>query len=626
MKKFTELSAVTTLAEDDIVPVVDISETTAGSAKITLAKLREALFNVPDDIDIGFGGSLGSKDVQLRWDTNQTQDAFLIAISGSNNIIVTDQANIDKDHGVGNSSTPKILVYSDSDPEVDADECVTISHSGDKGIIESLTGPLHLGASGGTPTIATNDGDIYIKQKLEVGDDIILINTKNLLLYDANSAYITCDANGFQGMAMLSDVAAPAITIKGFSAYASASSNRNGGDLILQPGANATGGGTDGSIVLNNADGTAMLTVSTDALTPSASSTFALPNFTMAAATDYGISITAAATIDTGRTLYGATHFAQPTVTAASPLTLNSAATVYIENAPAAGGSATITNTYAIQVAAGSSKFGGTVYTDSGLYTSANSGVPCHTYQVGSIGYMQFTGLTDDGMHLNLLMNNGGDNGNLIITTTANRAIDHDHDTLSSHPSVFIHSNLSANIDHSEYSLLRYDGLNPDTWAMETDRATFDFKIRAVSAYASATGDNRNGGDLILQPGANASGGGTDGIVQIWHPDAGAGDYVGITHDATDGRITTGSGTLNIVAAGQGLEVWHIAETANDYVNIYHDAIDGHVASASGDLILTAGGNIRFGTYTVDNYIYLTGYIPIKDEAGNTRWLAVVEV
>lgn len=53
--------------------------------------------------------------------------------------------------------------------------------------------------------------------------------------------------------------------------------------------------------------------------------------------------------------------FAQPTFASNNAVTLTNAATVYIDNAPAAGTNTTITNPFALQVAAGASSFGGNV-------------------------------------------------------------------------------------------------------------------------------------------------------------------------------------------------------------------------------------------------------------------------
>lgn len=102
-------------------------------------------------------------------------------------------------------------------------------------------------------------------------------------------------------------------------------------------------------------------------------------------------------------------------------------------------------------------------------------------------------------------------NHHLILTSSDNFAIDHDHDVKSTHPTVFLHSALSPTTDNSEYIGWSYLGFVAGT--METDRATFDFTLKASSAFASATGGNRNAGDLVLEGGTGQSAT-FDGIVK----------------------------------------------------------------------------------------------------------------
>lgn len=130
-----------------------------------------------------------------------------------------------------------------------------------------------------------------------------------------------------------------------------------------------------------------------DTLTVNATSTFASPvNFTgqvklpstgrsAAAALSptnpaflYGVASTYTDTTSSGTlspvaAFYG---FAQPTLSTSNVTTYTTAATLYIANAPAAGGSATITNPYALYVASGASYFGGAVTYAGGINFNGN--------------------------------------------------------------------------------------------------------------------------------------------------------------------------------------------------------------------------------------------------------------
>jgi len=66
-------------------------------------------------------------------------------------------------------------------------------------------------------------------------------------------------------------------------------------------------------------------------------------------------------TITAGFTNQRFNRFMQPTISAASSLTVTNAATLYVENAPAVAASAVITNPYALWVDAGASRFDGAV-------------------------------------------------------------------------------------------------------------------------------------------------------------------------------------------------------------------------------------------------------------------------
>lgn len=129
-----------------------------------------------------------------------------------------------------------------------------------------------------------------------------------------------------------------------------------------------------------------------DTLTVNATSTFASPvNFTgqvrlpstgrsaAAALTTtnpaflYGVASTYTDTTSSGTVAFAPFYgLAQPTLSTSNVTTYTNAATLYIANAPAAGGSATITNPYALYVAAGKSYFGGDVVYAGGINLNGN--------------------------------------------------------------------------------------------------------------------------------------------------------------------------------------------------------------------------------------------------------------
>ena len=66
----------------------------------------------------------------------------------------------------------------------------------------------------------------------------------------------------------------------------------------------------------------------------------------------------------------------------------------------------------------------------------------------------------DDGVRLGLRMGDNEDNGHFILTTSDNKAKDHDHDTLSTNPTMFIHSATDPDVSNNEWGSISHDGNN----------------------------------------------------------------------------------------------------------------------------------------------------------------------
>jgi hypothetical protein len=94
----------------------------------------------------------------------------------------------------------------------------------------------------------------------------------------------------------------------------------------------------------------------------------------------YGVASTYTDTTSSGTLAPVATFYslARPTLSTSNVTTYTSAATLYIANAPAAAGSATITNPYALYIAAGNMYFGGSV--------ASNLLFVDNTYDIGASG------------------------------------------------------------------------------------------------------------------------------------------------------------------------------------------------------------------------------------------------
>ncbi|MCZ7646931.1 MAG: hypothetical protein M5U26_16855 [Planctomycetota bacterium] len=89
--------------------------------------------------------------------------------------------------------------------------------------------------------------------------------------------------------------------------------------------------------------------------------------------------------------------------------------------------------------------------------------------------------------------------------------------------------------------------------AIGSDAATYEFQVIGQNAFAAAS-TNRNGGNVVVTPGAHATSGGAAGRLVVRDPHGSAGvDEVHVQHDGTDARIEPKSGELRV--AGSGLRV-----------------------------------------------------------------------
>jgi hypothetical protein len=116
----------------------------------------------------------------------------------------------------------------------------------------------------------------------------------------------------------------------------------------------------------------------------------------------YGVASTYTDTSSSGPLTPIATFYslAQPTLSTSNVTTYATAATLYLANAPVAGGSATITNAYSLYVAAGASYFGGAVTFASSVGALTVSALTNTGLTSGRVPYSTTAGLQTDSANL----------------------------------------------------------------------------------------------------------------------------------------------------------------------------------------------------------------------------------
>jgi hypothetical protein len=116
----------------------------------------------------------------------------------------------------------------------------------------------------------------------------------------------------------------------------------------------------------------------------------------------------------------------------------------------------------------------------------------------------------DDGTRYLIGNGDGYGNRNIIFTDYANRAKDHDHETLSANPTLFIHSVLDPDTSNNQYGSLYHDGEN--------------FVLTAGLNVGTGTGATTDNNGILIAPQSLTSGGTADFALSITRTlnDAGA--------------------------------------------------------------------------------------------------------
>jgi len=222
----------------------------------------------------------------------------------------------------------------------------------------------------------------------------------------------------------------------------------------------------------------------------------------------------------------------------------------------------------------------------------------------------------------------GNFNRGVLFTNFENN----DHGLLSAasvftEPTLIIHSTLDPDTDHSESLWIRHDGFRSgnivsSSGTMETDRATFDFRIEAVDALPAAV-TNQDGASIILEPGASATGGGVDGNVQLLSNVVIGAAAAGVDYTLTfDGETNDGVITWledeNFLQVGNALGFQRIvtAKTSDDTITVGESNTVFTNEGATGTVILTLPSAVAGLTY--EFYIQANETFTITAATGDT--------
>ena len=135
----------------------------------------------------------------------------------------------------------------------------------------------------------------------------------------------------------------------------------------------------------------------------------------------------------------------------------------------------------------------GVSYFDSDILLASNA--PIHHYDsTNSKYYSILYSKADDGEHFGLGSDEGYGNNHLIFCSSAYAASDFDHDTLSTNPTIFIHSATDPDSDNTQWMSLTHDQTD-GVISVDKGSIKFNENIKAVKSITFLTEtDNGNSG------------------------------------------------------------------------------------------------------------------------------------
>ena len=263
--------------------------------------------------------------------------------------------------------------------------------------------------------------------------------------------------------------------------------------------------------------------------------------------------------------------------------------------------------------------------------------------------YGQFHNSVDDGLLLALGNQNNLSNRHFIITDYANILKDHDHDTLSTNPALFIHSATDPDINNAQWLRLNHNQVNAEIfsgtgyinvspgicfldltraiWGTSAGGMTFyyDPLVPQMGAFLSNTHHQ-----LILStgafPGKNfdhpAQANPTLFIHSATDPDVNHDQWLSATHNQTNAVIATGAGDLILDPITEITEVCGVGLKTKEYNATLNNAASISLPAGTGWGTFMIGDNqeyarVRWTSAAVPTIDESTANVAGSDVAGN---------
>lgn len=233
-------------------------------------------------------------------------------------------------------------------------------------------------------------------------------------------------------------------------------------------------------------------------------------------------------------------------------------------------------------------EFNATCYFDGGVknYSPFEFFAPA-----GSVKYAQFKTSEDDGFLIPLGNTTGVSNRNIIITDDVNRLKDHDHEILSSHPTLIGHSVTDPDSDNQQFWSMTHDTTKTVITSATGGLAavlngTFGIDSNSADTVAIMTVENTGGDFQIFRDDASPEGVITGNIGDECTDTTG-----GVKYLKTSGAGNTGWSAIGGVTVFKSYPLSNPGNAGTFYIG-------GHYAFAAAHEVLTIGGTVTrvFGT------------------------------
>jgi len=128
------------------------------------------VLNLTDDVQLTFGDD---DDAVIMFNTSRTNDALMIGVSSSRNLIITEQADVDTDFLLVQNTDPSVIIMSSDATDVTKYLQLAFVNSTDEGVIRTASGDIRFSPASGVLTFGENNVTFNLDDTAGVGNPVL---------------------------------------------------------------------------------------------------------------------------------------------------------------------------------------------------------------------------------------------------------------------------------------------------------------------------------------------------------------------------------------------------------------------------------------------------------------------